>query len=345
MKITTQKICEIVKGELIGDPNLIIEGPSKIEEGKAGTISFLANPKYNTYAYSTEASALLVSKDFIPIQKIKPTLIKVENVYESLSKLLSSFENEIDNSGVATSAIIGINTSIHQSCSIGDYSIIKEGVVVGENSIIFEHVVLGKNVKVGTNCILYPGVKIYHDCIIGNNAIIHANAVIGSDGFGFTPDKEGFYSKIPQIGNVIIEDDVEIGANTTIDRATMGSTILKKGVKLDNLIQVAHNVVIGENTVIAAQAGIAGSSKIGKNCQIGGQVGISGHINIPDGTQIQGQSGIISSHIKENQKLYGSPALEYKNYLKSYAHFKNLPNTYNELQALKKEIDALKSAK
>ncbi len=345
MKITTRDICEIVKGELVGDPNLVIEGPSKIEEGKVGTISFLANPKYNTFAYSTKASALLVSKDFIPTKKIKPTLIKVENVYASLSKLLASFNHVTENIGISDSAVIKANVKIPENCFIGDQAVISEGVEIGENCYIAAQVYLGKDVKIGPGSILHPGVKIYHSCEVGSNVIIHSNSVVGSDGFGFVPNSEGVYEKIPQVGNVVIEDNVEIGSNTVIDRATMGSTILKKGVKLDNLIQVAHNVVIGENTVIAAQAGIAGSTKIGKNCQIGGQVGIVGHIDIPDGTLIQAQSGVASSPKKEGQQLYGSPALQYRDYLKSYAQFKNLPDLANQIKALKKEIEALKNGK
>lgn len=345
MKITAQEISNIVQGEIEGDPDVIINRPSKIEEGEEGTISFLANPKYHEYAYSTKASVLLVSKDFHPEKTIKPTLIKVENVYSSLSKLLSSFETKPENSGISALSSVSDSSIIHETVSIGNFAVVSEGVNIGENTIISDQVFLGKNVKIGKNCLLYPGVKIYHDCEIGNDCIIHANAVIGSDGFGFATDESGEYKKIPQIGNVVIEDQVEIGSNTTIDRATMGSTMIHKGVKLDNLIQVGHNVSIGQNTVIAAQTGIAGSTKIGRNCQIGGQVGFVGHLNIPDGTRIQAQSGIASSPKEENTKLFGTPAIDYMNYVKSYAHFKQLPALIRELNTLKKEIEHLKSSK
>jgi UDP-3-O-[3-hydroxymyristoyl] glucosamine N-acyltransferase len=345
MKITTKDICDMVQGELVGDPDVIIKGPSKIEEGKKGTISFLANPKYNTFAYSTEASALLVSKDFVPTQEIKPTLIKVENVYSSLSKLLSSFNHVFANSGVSKTAVIKEDCQIPLSVSIGEYTVISKNVSIGENSFIADQVFIGEHVKLGKKVIIYPGVKIYHGCEIGDNVIIHSNAIIGSDGFGFVPNQEGQYEKIPQVGNVVIEDDVEIGANTSIDRATLGSTRLCKGVKLDNLIQIAHNVIIGENTVIAAQSGIAGSTKVGKNCQIGGQVGIAGHLTLPDGLRIQGQSGLSSNNYNEGQQLYGTPAIGYRDYLKSYALYKTLPDLAEEIKALKNEIKALKSAK
>lgn len=345
MKITTKDICDIVQGELIGDPNLIIEGPSKIEEGKEGTISFLANPKYHTFAYSTQASALLVSKDFTPKQKLKPTLIKVENVYSSLSKLLHTFNYKEENSGISKSAIVKEGAKIHDSAFVGEHCVVGEDAVIGENTYIADQAFIGKGSKIGKGVIIYPGVRILNDCIVGDYVIIHSNAVIGSDGFGFARTEDGDYKKIPQVGNVIIESHVEIGANTTIDRATMGSTVLKKGVKLDNLIQVAHNVTIGENTVIAAQTGVAGSAKIGRNCQIGGQVGIAGHIEIPDNTVIQGQSGVTATPKESNMQLYGTPALPYRDYLKSFALFKDLPSLSKEILALRKEIEALKSSK
>ncbi len=345
MKITTKDICELVNGELIGDPNLIIEGPSKIEDGKAGTISFLANPKYNTFAYSTKASALLVHKDFVPTEELTPTLIKVENVYTSLGKLLNSFNQLNTNIGIAKTAIVKEGCSIHDSVSIGEYSTISKNVQIGENSQIFDQVYLGTNVQIGKNALIFPGVKIYHNCVLGDNVTIHSNAVIGSDGFGFAQNSSGEYEKIPQVGNVQIADNVEIGSNTTIDRATMGSTIIGKGVKLDNLIQIAHNVTIGENTVIAAQVGIAGSAKIGKNCQIGGQVGIAGHIEIPDNVKIQGQSGVTSNSIQEGQQLYGTPAMDFKKYLKSFAYFKKLPEMAASIKKLLKQIEDLKSSK
>lgn len=347
MKINTtvRTLSELVDGEIVGDPNIIISGPSKIEEGNEGTISFLSNLRYVDHIYTTKASAILVSKDFIPAKTLRTTLIKVDNVYSALTKILKNFENGQFTRGVSSLAYLDSEARIHETASVGTYAVVHKGASIGKESIIGDHVFIGASVKVGDYCILYPGVKIYHGCSIGDHCIIHANAVIGSDGFGFAPNNEGVYDKIPQIGNVIIENHVEIGANTTIDRATMGSTIIKEGVKLDNLVQVAHNVVIGEHTVIAAQTGIAGSTKIGKHCQIGGQVGIAGHLNIPDGTLIQGQSGIISNPKSIKTRIFGTPGLDYKDYLRSYAVFKKLPDMVNEIKILKKEIERLKSSK
>ncbi len=337
--ITTSQICQILKGQLIGDPDQIITGPSKIEEGIAGTITFLANPKYESYLYETNASAAIVSKDFEPSAITKCTLIKVDDVYQSLSVLLSYYEAGKNlPKGISALSAISKSVTIGNNVAIDDYTIIKDGSTVGDGSILFAQVYIGFNVKIGINAMVYPGVKIYNDCIIGNNVVIHSNTVIGSDGFGFAKSDDNNYKKIPQIGNVVIEDNVEIGANTVIDRASLGSTLIKQGAKLDNLIQIAHNVEIGENTAIAAQTGIAGSTKVGKNCIIGGQVGLAGHISIADGTMIQAKSG-ISSNIKEpNSKLYGYPALEYGNYLKSYAHFKKLPDMAEKLKQMEIQL-------
>jgi UDP-3-O-[3-hydroxymyristoyl] glucosamine N-acyltransferase len=337
--ITTSQICQMLTGQLIGDPNQIITGPSKIEDGMPGTITFLANPKYESFLYETNASAIIVSKDFTPDLPTKCTLIKVEDVYQSLSILLAYYEASKNfPKGISPTAAISKTASLGEQVAVDDYTIVKDGSVIGNFSILFSQVYIGYNVKIGNNTVIYPGVKIYNDCIIGDNVVIHSNTVIGSDGFGFAKSEDNNYKKIPQIGNVVIEDNVEIGANTVIDRASMGSTLIKKGAKLDNLIQIAHNVEIGENTAIAAQTGIAGSTKVGKNCVIGGQVGLAGHISIADGTLIQAKSG-ISSNIKEpNSKLYGYPALEYSSYLKSYAYFKKLPDMAEKLRQIEMQL-------
>ncbi len=339
--ITASQICQLLSGKLIGDPDVIVSGPSKIEEGKPGTISFLANPKYESYIYETNASVVLVGNDFEPKNVVKTTLIKVEDVYQSLSMLLAFYEAKKNlPQGIAATVIIKNKKHIAEDVAIDDYTIINDGVTIGKGTILFAQVFIGHNVTIGENCKIYSGVKIYSDTVIGDNVIIHANSVIGSDGFGFARDGNG-YKKIPQIGNVVIENDVEIGACTVIDRASIGSTIIRQGAKLDNLIQIAHNVEIGQNTAIAAQTGIAGSTKLGKNIIVGGQVGLAGHISIADGTMIQAKSGISSNIKEENSKLYGYPALEYGQYLKSYAYFKKLPELAEKLKNLELKIQKL----
>jgi len=343
MQISAAELSQILNGTVEGDPNTIVTGPSRIEEGTKGTISFLANPKYEPYVYQTNASILLVDHHFKPAQPIQATLIRVENVYASVALLLERFNPESTSpSGVATETAIHPTVKVGAQSAVGIYSVIEEGAVIGDNVTVHPQVFIGKQVKIGNNVVLYPGVKIYHGCQIGDNCVLHANVVIGADGFGFSPDETGKFKKIPQIGNVILERDVEIGANTVIDRATMGSTILRAGVKLDNLIQIAHNVEIGENTAIAAQAGIAGSTKIGKNCLIGGQAGFVGHIKVADGSKIQAQSGVASPIKQPGTAVYGSPALPYTDYLKAYAVFKQLPDLNRQIRALQKEIDRLK---
>ncbi|MBK9735662.1 MAG: UDP-3-O-(3-hydroxymyristoyl)glucosamine N-acyltransferase [Saprospiraceae bacterium] len=343
MQKSASQIAMLLEGKVFGNPDVIISGPSKIEEGKPGTISFLGNPKYAHYIYDTLASAVLVSKDFVPERPLKATLISVENVYASLAILMEHFSPKIANEKIISStSIIDPTVHIGDEVSIDDYVIIKANVRIGSRSKIFAQVYIGNNVHIGDNVLIYPGVKIYRDCVIGNNCVIHANAVIGSDGFGFGKDDSGGYKKIAQLGNVVIEDDVEIGSNTVIDRASIGSTMIKKGVKLDNLIQVGHNVTIGENTVIAAQTGIAGSTKIGPNCLIGGQVGFKGHIDIAEGTMIQAQSGIGSNIKHENTKWYGSPAIDFNNYLKSYAYFRKFPEIVQQMRKQEIELDRLK---
>ncbi|MBK7871776.1 MAG: UDP-3-O-(3-hydroxymyristoyl)glucosamine N-acyltransferase [Saprospiraceae bacterium] len=339
MQLSASEIAQLLNGSVEGDPQVKVNRPSKIEEGGIGTITFLANSKYEEFAYTTTASVLLVSRGFVPKQQISATLIRVDDVYNSISFLLEKFGNQVViNTGISSQAFIHPTAKLGQDVSVEMFSVIEEGVIVGDGSRIASQVYIGRNVELGKNVILYPGVKIMQDCKIGDNCIIHPNVVIGGDGFGFAPQANGSYKKVPQTGNVVIESDVEIGAGTTIDRATMGSTIIRSGVKLDNLIQIAHNVEIGENTVIAAQAGIAGSTKIGKNCRIGGQVGFAGHIIIADGTQIQAQSGIASSIEEPNTALFGSPAIGYKDYIRSYAVFKKLPELYRLLAELEKQV-------
>ena len=300
--------------------------------------------KYEHYIYDTEASIVLVNRDFIPEKPIKATLIKVDNAYETLAKLMTLYEqSKTQNKGIASTAIIAKSAKIGKDVYIGAYVVIDDDVVIGENTQIYPHTYVGKNASVGEGSLIYSGVNIYHDCQIGNHVTLHSGVVIGADGFGFAPTPEG-YNKIPQIGNVIIEDNVEIGANTCVDRATMGSTIVHKGVKLDNLIQIAHNDEIGANTVMAAQAGVAGSAKVGEWCVIAGQVGITGHLTVGNHVILGPQSGIISS-IKDGSRLIGSPPMEEKPFFKSQAVLRKLPDMYRELNALRKELDELKKNK
>ena len=343
MQITAKEIALLLGGELEGDAEALVNRPGKIEEGGKGTLTFLGNPKYEGFAYSVKSTVLLASKKFSPSQPIAAdALIRVDDVYEAVRLLLEKFGNAQQGNGqVSKQAFLHSSVSVGAAVSIGTFAVLEENVKVGDGSVLYPQVFLGKNVEVGKGCILYPGVKIYHDCKIGDNCILQANVVVGSDGFGFAPQPDGSYRKIPQIGNVVIEDDVEIGANTTIDRATMGSTIIRQGVKLDNLIMVAHNVEVGENTVVAAQAGFAGSTKIGHQCRIGGQAGFVGHIEVANGTQVQAQSGVASAVKEPNQAFYGSPALPYKSYLKSYAVFKKLPDLYKKINELEKIMKSL----
>ncbi len=313
---------------------------SRIEEGEKGTLSFLANPIYTPYIYETNASIVLVNKEFKPEKEIKATLIRVENAYSAFAQLLEFYnKNKNEKSGISEKASISPSAKIGDNVYIGDFTVISDHVVIGNNTKIYAQVFIGENVKIGNETILFPGVKIYSDNIVGNNCILHAGVVVGSDGFGFAPQAENPYMKIAQIGNVVICDQVEIGANTTIDRATLGSTMIRKGAKLDNLIQIAHNVDIGENTVIAAQSGISGSTKIGKNCIIGGQVGIIGHITIADDVKIAAQSGIGKSITVNGSVFQGSPAFEISKYRKSYIHFRNLDVLKSRLDEMEKKLD------
>ncbi len=343
MKITIGEIAKILDATFDGDEALEISGLDKIEEAAHGRLSFLANEKYESFIYNTSATAVLVSKDFKPKHEVKSTLIRVDNVYSALGTLMNRFQTEkMPDPGISSLAFVNEKSLVPDSVYVGPFAVIDEAQI-GEGCIISSHVFIGKNCSIGKNVKIYSGVKIYADTVIGDEVVIHANAVIGSDGFGFAKDEQGKYLKMSQNGNVVIEDNVEIGSNTVIDRASIGSTIIRKGVKLDNLIQVAHNVEIGANTVMAAQAGIAGSTKLGKNCMIGGQVGFVGHLNIADGAQIQAQSGVAGSVKEENAKLYGYPAIEYNTYLRAFAQMKNLPEMAKKLRVMEKELEALKT--
>ena len=338
MVFTAGQIAGILEGELQGDPEIAVHKLAKIEEGEKGALTFLANPKYTSYIYSTKASITIVNKDFVPEQSLDTTLIKVDDAYESFSRILEYY-NQVKNNKT------GIEQPVFQSDSVtygsdfylGAFSYLGNNVTIGNNVKIYPNVYIGDNVKIADNVTIFAGAKIYSESVLGNNCVIHSGVVIGADGFGFSPNKAGEFQKVPQTGNVILEDNVDIGAGTTIDRATLGSTILRRGVKLDNQIQIAHNVEIGEHTVIAAQTGIAGSTKIGRRCMIGGQVGIVGHITIGDNVKIQAQSG-IGRNVKSNEVLQGSPALNYGDYNKSYVHFKNLPKLSHRVDEIEKNL-------
>lgn len=341
LSFTAQQIADVLKGTVEGDPNVTVNNFSKIEEGKPGTLTFLANPKYTSYIYTTNASIVLVNNDFVPEKPVTATMVKVFNAYAALAVLLDMVEkSKPQKTGIEPMSYIAESANLGNNVYVGAFAYIANNVIVGENVQIHPQVYIGDNVTIGNNVILYPGVKIYPGCRIGNNCIIHSGVVIGSDGFGFAPEGEE-YKKIPQMGIVIIEDDVEIGANSTIDRAVMDATIIRKGVKLDNLIQIAHNVEVGANTVMAAQVGISGSTKIGEHCMIGGQVGLGGHITVGNNANIGAQSGIISN-IKDDAKIIGSPAIPIKEFFRSSITFPKLPDMYRQLAQLEKEIQELK---
>lgn len=344
VSFTAEQIATVLKGTVEGDPSVKVNNFSRIEEGKPGTLTFLANPKYIHHIYSTKASIVLVNDDFKPEQPVQATLIRCANAYAALAVLLDLVEKtKPQKIGVEPMSYISDSASVGTDVYVGGFAYIADNAQVGNNVKIYPQSYIGDDVKIGDNTIIYPGVKIYSGCVIGNNCIIHAGAVIGSDGFGFAPEN-GVYKKIPQMGIVIIEDDVEIGANTTVDRAVMDATIIRKGVKLDNLIQIAHNVEVGENTVMAAQVGVSGSTKIGKQCMFGGQVGLGGHITIGDNANIGAQSGIISN-IEPNAKILGAPAIPVRDFFRSSVIFPKLPEMYRQIAQLQKEIDALKSNK
>lgn len=341
MEFSAKQIATYLHGEIVGNENETVHTFAKIEEGVPGAISFLSNPKYTHYIYTTQSSIVLVNKDLKLDHDVKTTLIKVDNAYESLAQLLTLYEqSKPKKTGIDPLASIAPTAKIGNNVYIGPFACVEDGAEIGNNTYIHPHVTIGCHAKVGNNTTLYPHVTIYQDCHVGNNCILHAGCVIGADGFGFAPSSQG-YDKIPQIGIVIIEDNVEIGANTCVDRATMGATVIHQGVKLDNLIQIAHNVEIGSYTVMASQGGVAGSAKIGEWCVFAGQVGIAGHIKVGDHVTIGAQSG-IPGNTKSGSTLMGYPAVDPKIFARSSVIFKKLPEMYTELQNLQKEIDELK---
>ena len=343
MQFTAQQIAAFLGGEVVGDAQVSVSNLAKIEEGTPGTLTFLSNPLYTQYIYTTQASIVLVRRDFQPERPVTPTLIKVDDPYSSLTMLLELVNQATlgNKRGIESPAHISDSAQLPDDAYVGAFAYVGERVVVGSGVKIYPQVYVGDDVTIGDNVILYPGVKIYHGCRIGNNCIIHAGTVIGSDGFGFAPQPDGSYKKIPQIGIVIIEDNVEIGANTTIDRATMGATIIHRGVKLDNLIQLAHNVEVGENTVMAAQVGVAGSSKIGAQCMFGGQVGVAGHRRVGSHVNVGAQTG-IPNDVKDNMEIMGYPAVPKIDFARQTIHVKRLPELNNPVKQLQREIEELK---
>ncbi len=343
MEFSAEQIAGILNGEVVGDADITVRGLSKIEEGTEGTLSFLSNPKYEEYIYTTGASICIVNNSFTPSKSIPSTLtmIKVEDAYSCFAKLLEFYDQmRKKEPKIESPSFIAESATIGSDLYLGAFGYIGENSIIGNNVVIYPNVYIGENVKIGDNCILHPGSTVYVDCVIGNNCTIHAGTIIGADGFGFAPNENGEFQKIPQIGNVIIEDNVEIGSNCTIDRATMGSTVIKKGVKLDNLVQIAHNVEIGQNTVMAAQVGVAGSTKIGNNVMIGGQAGIGGHIHVADGTKIVAQSGIPNT-VRKADTLMGSPGIPLEDFKKSYFGFRKLPQILKRLQEIENKIKDL----
>jgi len=349
MQFTATQIASLINASIEGNPDELVTGFAKIEEGKKGNLSFIANPKYEPYLYTTDASVIIVNESLHFEKPVTATLLRVADAYAAFATLLEIYNNMLagnnQKTGIEDYAFVSKTAELGKDVYIAAFAYIGNKAKIGNNVKIYPNAFVGDNVSLADNCIIYPGAKVYHNCVIGKNVILHSGVVIGSDGFGFAPLGDGTYKKIPQLGNVIIEDDVEIGSNTTIDRATLGSTIIRKGVKLDNLIQVGHNAEIGEGTVIAAQTGVSGSTKIGKNCMIGGQAGIVGHIFIADGTHINAQSGVSKSVRKPNTVITGSPAFEYRPALKSQAVFKNLPDLAQKIQELEERINMLTGKK
>jgi len=342
MEFSAQQIAEVLKGTIEGDSQVKVTNFSKIEEGKPGTLTFLANPKYEQYIYHTQASIVLVNHNFTPTEPINTTLVKVENAYTALAVLLKMVEQlKSQKTGIDSTAYIAKSAQFGEDCYVGNFAYIGENAKIGKKCLIYPYVYIGDGAVIGDNTIIYPHTTIYESCVVGSSCIVHAGVVIGADGFGFAPDGDN-YNKIPQLGNVIIEDHVEIGANTTIDRAVMDSTIVRRGVKLDNLIQIGHNAEIGENTVMAAQVGIAGSVKVGKHCMLGGQAGLAGHIHITDNVTIGAQAGVIGNIKEEHSTVLGAPSIDAKQFMRSSAVFNRLPDIYRTIGQLQREIEQLK---
>ena len=334
MEFSALQIAQLLRGEVEGDQDVKVSSISRIEEGTEGSISFLANLKYTHYIYTSNASVVIVNRDFVPEKPLSAVLIRVDDAYKAFAELLEYYSKmTVTRSGLSAKAHVCSSAKVGENCYIGEFAFIGENVVIGNNTKVYPHASIGDNSVIGENNIIYQNVSVYHETVTGNNCIFHSGVVIGSDGFGFAPDKDGTYKKIPQTGNVVIEDDVEVGANTTIDRATIGSTIIRKGVKLDNLIQIAHNVEIGENTAIAAQTGISGSTKIGKNCMIGGQVGITGHLVIGNNVMIGAQSGVINN-INDGERVIGGPAINAMRFKKQVYVVSKLTDMYKSIEAL-----------
>lgn len=345
MEFTAKDIAEALGGSVEGNEEITVSGVSEINAGKPQTLSFLANPKYEKYIYTTKASIVLVNADFAPTENVEATLIRVPNAYEAMASLLQMYEQAKPKKvGIEQPSFISETATIGENAYIGAFAYIGEGVTLGNNVQIYPNAYIGDKTTIADNTKIYAGVKIYSHTKIGENCIVHSGAVIGADGFGFAPKKDGTYEKIPQLGNVVLEDNVEIGANTCVDRAMMGTTTVKAGVKLDNLVQIAHNCSVGENTVIASQTGIAGSTSVGKNCMFGGQIGVAGHIEIGDRVMVQAQAG-IAGNTKDDAQVAGSPAIPIKQYYKSYMHFKKLEDLNRKVVEMKKKLDELTAEK
>lgn len=344
MQLSAQQLAAILQADIEGNADAAVNRPGKIEEGGEGVITFLANPKYEPFIYTTTATIVVVDRQFQARQSIAATLLRVDGVYDAFARLLAFYDQAVQArpQGVASQAYIADSAQVDPSAAVGRFSSIERDAVIGPDVVIFDQVYVGAGVKIGRGSILFPGVRVLHQCEIGEHCVLHPNVVIGSDGFGFSPDAAGVYQKVPQVGKVVLENHADIGAGTCIDRATMGVTRIGEGVKIDNLVQIGHNVEIGAHTVIAAQTGVAGSTKIGKNCRIGGQVGFVGHVSIADGTQIQAQSGIAAAITEPNQAWFGSPAIPYRDYIRAYSVFKQLPDMYRQLHRLAKDVETMK---
>lgn len=342
MEFTAGQIAQLLQGKVEGNSEALVSGIAKIEEGKTGSLSFLANPKYTHYIYETKASIVIVNEDFVPERPVQSTLIRVKDAYSAIAELLEIYNRfKTDKRGISSLAFIPGTATLGENNYVGEFAFIGENVQIGNNVKVYPQAYIGDECVIGDDTVIHPGVKLYAGTVVGKQCTIHAGAVIGSDGFGFAPQEGNQYKKVPQTGNVVLEDYVEIGANTTIDRATLGSTIIRKGVKLDNLVQIAHNVEVGENTVMAAQTGVSGSTKVGRNCMFGGQVGLAGHLFIADGVKLAAQSGVGNS-LKEPEQVYmGSPVMPLGDYKRSVVHIKRLEQLNKRVQDLEKKLEAL----
>ncbi len=342
MQISASELASLVNGQVEGNPDVILERPCRIEEGFSGGVTFLGNPKYEPYLYTTQASAVLIPCDLDLRKPVQACLIRVENVYASVAVLLQHFDQgDFLPEGISEHAFIHPEAELAEGVSVGPFAVIEAGARIGSGTSVGAQAYVGHQTVIGQGVRIFPGARILHDCVVGNNCTIQSNAVIGSEGFGYALGNDNQYERIPQLGNVVLEEDVDIGACTTIDRASLGSTLIQRGSKLDNLVQIAHNVQIGAYTAMAAQSGIAGSTKIGSGVQMGGQSGIAGHLNIADGVRLQAQSGVASNIEEKGQAVFGTPSLPIQSYLRSYVHFKKLPELSGGEQKLEKKLDSL----